>query len=98
MERVDEPEFHESEWDETKRIFNLRKHGIDFQDAADALLKPHLEVRSDRYGEARSLAICEAAKRIIAVIYTLRDERRRIISARRASRDERQKYRQVFGE
>ena len=98
MHYVASGEYVEFEWNEHKRLRNLEKHGIDFQDAAEALLEPHLEVRSDRNGEVRSLAICRATKRIIAVVYTARDDRCRIVSARPARRYERKEYRQIFGE
>ncbi len=94
MEKI---EFDGFEWDENKRLTNLEKHGIDFLDAAEALLRPHLETRSDRNREVRSLAICETTKRIIAVVYTLRESRCRIISARPARRYEQEEYRQIFG-
>jgi uncharacterized DUF497 family protein len=98
MERIEAVSFDEFEWDERKRLYALDDRGIDFRDAAAALLKPHLEARSDRYEEIRSLAICEATKRIIAVVYTVREERCRIISARPARRYEREKYHEIFGQ
>lgn len=38
-------EFISFEWDERKRLINLAKHGIDFEDAAEALYEPHIEYR-----------------------------------------------------
>jgi uncharacterized protein len=35
------------EWDESKRVANLRKHGVDFADAVGALLDPHCLTRED---------------------------------------------------
>lgn len=96
MRSVHSIEIEEFEWDERKRLRTLNERGIDFQDAAEALLKPHLEQRSDRNGEVRSLTICEASNRIIAVVYTLRERRCRIVSARPARRYEREEYRQAF--
>ncbi|MBB4955319.1 uncharacterized DUF497 family protein [Agrobacterium vitis] len=80
------------EWDETKRYINLKKHGIDFEDAILALNEPRLEYPSDRGGEQRTVAICPDSGKLIAVVYTMRGSVCRIISARAAREDERRKY------
>lgn len=85
------------EWDEKKRQTNILKHGIDFPTAAAALNRPHLEMTADRNGEVRTLAICPDTLRLIAVIYTMRGECCRIISARAARDNEQRAYRQIFG-
>ncbi|HEX5933380.1 MAG TPA: BrnT family toxin [Pseudorhizobium sp.] len=85
------------EWDEAKRSANIEKHGIDFFAASAALLRPHAEIRSDRNGEVRLLAVCPAASGLITVIYTMRGESCRIISARAAHINEQRTYRQIFG-
>jgi uncharacterized protein len=85
------------EWDEAKRQTNFQKHGIDFPDAAKALKWPHIEVETQRNGEIRTLAICPEQQRMIAVVYTMRGEVCRIISARTASKHEQRAYRQIFG-
>ncbi|MCW5696707.1 MAG: BrnT family toxin [Bauldia sp.] len=86
------------EWDERKREANLSKHGIDFADAALALSQPYLAIRSDRSGEARWLALAAVNGRVIAVVYVLRAETCRIISARAARSNEREAYKEQFGE
>jgi uncharacterized protein len=82
------------EWDEQKRHINIAKHGVDFVAAARVFDGPILEAEDRRhdYGEMRFLALGEVAGQVINVVYTWRRRRRRIISARRASRDERQRY------
>ncbi|MCO6185517.1 BrnT family toxin [Rhizobium sp. L1K21] len=94
--RVVKKEFSSFEWDEGKRLSNIEKHGIDFLTAAVALMQPHLESRTDRNGEVRILAICSESARIIVVIYTMRADTCRIISARAARKHERESYSQVF--
>lgn len=94
--RFVEKEFSSFEWDERKRLANIDKHGIDFLDAVTALMRPHAEKRTDRDGEVRILAVCPETERLIAVIYTMRGETCRIISARAARKHEREKYRQIF--
>jgi uncharacterized DUF497 family protein len=82
------------EWDEPKRRANSAKHGIDFVAAARIFEGPIVETEDRRrdYGEPRLLVLGETAGQVIQLVYTWRGRRRRIISARKASRDERQIY------
>jgi uncharacterized DUF497 family protein len=86
----------EFEWDPDKSEANLGKHGIDFAGAARVFDGPVLEERSDRGDEERWKAVGLVEDREIAVIYTLREGRCRIISARRARRNERRAYRALY--
>ncbi|MDP9349554.1 MAG: BrnT family toxin [Gemmatimonadota bacterium] len=86
----------EFEWDPAKSEANLIKHGIDFAGAARVFDGPVLEERSDRGDEERRKAVGLLAGREITVIYTLREGRCRIISARRARRNERRAYRALY--
>jgi uncharacterized DUF497 family protein len=81
------------EWSEQKAETNRDKHGIDFDDAVDALYRPVLVRRSDRNNEERWLAIGETNERAIAVVFTWRGDTLRIISARRARKNEERSYR-----
>jgi uncharacterized DUF497 family protein len=80
------------EWDESKRRANLAKHLIDFEDATQVFDGPVFEKAQRRHGEVRVLAIGLMHDVEIVVVYVMRGECRRIISARRAHRDERQAY------
>ena len=84
------------EWDNAKAAENLRKHGVDFADAIAALEDPNrLEELDSRfeYGEERLQAIGMAHGGILFVIVTLRDQDLcRIISARKATRHEQDRY------
>jgi uncharacterized DUF497 family protein len=82
----------EFEWDEKKRLSNLGKHGIDFEDAIGIFERPVFVRRSDRDGEERFVAIGEVEGRIVAVAYTIREDAYRIISARRGRTDEARDY------
>ena len=46
----------DAEWDEKKRLLNLAKHGVDFNDAAAIFQNSLVEIpgRGLRYGEDRS--------------------------------------------
>lgn len=85
----------EFEWNDSKAEANLEKHGIDFEDAIGVFEGPVLEVRSDQKGEIRWKAIGLLEGLEITVVYTLREGRRRIISARRAQQNERRAYNQA---
>jgi uncharacterized protein len=83
------------EWDLAKAEANFLKHQIAFADAVAIFNGPHLSFTSDRYGETRYVSVGYLEDLAIAVVWTLRDpEIRRIISARRARREERRAYRQ----
>lgn len=80
------------EWDEKKRTSNLEKHGIDFEDATEIFYGISLLRRSHRNNEERWIAIGETEGRIIAVVFTRRRDALRIISARRARKNEERQY------
>jgi len=84
-----EPEF---EWDQAKRRANLAKHLIDFADAIRIFDGPTFEKAQRRHNEDRMLAVGMLEDIEIVVVYVRRTGRRRIISARKAHRDERQEY------
>ncbi|MCB9292459.1 MAG: BrnT family toxin [Lewinellaceae bacterium] len=74
-------------------IPNQEKHEISFEDAIDVFNdKDRINYRSDRNGEQRFKTIGKAFQAIISVIYTTRDLVIRIISARRARKEERRAY------
>jgi hypothetical protein len=79
-------------WDEQKRRSNLREHKIDFLDAQRVIDEPIFIRRSDRKSEIRFVVYGFVDAREVVVICTFRGERCRLISARRARRDERKKY------
>ncbi len=80
------------EWDESKRQTNLAKHGIDFRDAIRVFDGPVFESVNRRRGEERMVAIGSMEGIEIVLVYVMRGKQRRIISARRAHRNERQDY------
>jgi len=80
------------EWDEEKRESNLRAHDIDFQDARQVIDGPTFIRQSDRKSETRYMVFGFIGQEEIVLICTFRGENCRIISARRARRDERRKY------
>jgi uncharacterized protein len=89
---IERPSFTSFVWDNAKRASNIAKHGIDFEDALLALQQPHIEILTAKGNETRILAICPESGRLIAVVYTMRGDACRIISARAAHRDEQRLY------
>lgn len=85
----------EFEWDSRKAQTNLRKHGVPFRFASAVFLdKRRLERvdTSEEYGEDRWITVGLAGDIELTVVYTMRSERIRIISARKADRYEREAY------
>ncbi|MCV6627508.1 MAG: BrnT family toxin [Cellvibrionaceae bacterium] len=77
------------EWDEDKNQANIKKHGIDFNDAIDVFNHPLLTVQDTRfnYEEERWLALGRIYRLVGVVVYTERQgELIRINSARKATR------------
>lgn len=81
-------------WDNDKNRRNLERHGIAFEDAKRIFDGQTLEREDDRfdYGETRVYAIGLVNGLEITVIYTDRNDERRIISAWRAEPHERRAY------
>ena len=86
------------EWDKDKSDRNLDERGFDFAFAAHIFEADRLEYEDRRriYSEPRYVAIGEVEKEVLFVVYVWRGANRRIISARQASRRERNAYRQAF--
>jgi uncharacterized protein len=85
----------EFEWDPDKEAANLQKHGISFTQAAAAFRDPFaidwIDDRED-YGEERVVLLGMTDGSVLTVVYTERDSRIRIISARRADKHEQEIY------
>ena len=84
----------EFEWDDEKAERNLRKHAVSFDDAASAFADLNgIDYRDEVIDhEVRNLLLGLAGAELLAVAYTYRGERIRIISARKANRYEQQIY------
>jgi uncharacterized protein len=85
----------EVEWDPNKAAINLQKHDVRFSDAEAVLFDPNALSFEDTtaQGEQRFVVIgMDHLWRLLVVVYTDRGNRVRLISARSATRSERQKY------
>jgi uncharacterized protein len=81
-------------WDERKRRANLKRHGLDFKDAATVLAGETMTLIDDRfdYGEIRFVTFGMLREVVVAVVYTETNDLMRIISLRKATRNEEKEY------
>jgi uncharacterized protein len=87
------------EWDEAKAMSNKRKHGVRFEDAMLVFADPYALADQDRIegGEVRWQTLGLAGGIVLVLVaHTVRNEAQdeiiRIISARKAVREERTRY------
>ena len=83
------------EWDDGKARLNLANHKNDFEDGKLVFQDPGFVDDDDDtmdYSEDRYRAVGMVNGRLIAVFYTMRENRIRIISARFATRKECNEY------
>jgi len=82
------------QWDNDKAKANLRKHGIDFADAVSVFSDDlAITIPDERFDEERFITVgMDAFGRVLVVVYTWRGNEIRLISARKATRPEREPY------
>lgn len=82
------------EWDENKRRLNIEKHHIDFIDAIAVFndINRIEKIEMHESGEERHITIGELDGMVVFVVHALRGKSIRLISARRASKNERKYY------
>ena len=90
---------NEFEWDERKAEANLAKHAISFQIAKQAFDDPAALDRFEGHenGDERFNVLGMVQGRLLFVAYTIRDGKKRIISARLAVRYEKRLYHEGQG-
>ncbi len=82
------------EWDESKRLSNIRKHGIDFSDVPAIFDGSIVTVEDERfdYGEQRFVTFGLLQGHVVAVVHTESYDYIRIISTRKATKNEQKTY------
>ncbi|MDZ8185184.1 MAG: BrnT family toxin [Nostoc sp. ChiSLP02] len=82
------------QWDRDKAAANLRKHNVDFADAVTIFSDDlAITITDERFNEERFITISmDAFGRILVVVYTLRNDEIRLISASQATRYEQRQY------
>jgi uncharacterized DUF497 family protein len=89
----------EFEWNPEKATLNLEKHGVSFEEAQTVFDDDLFIVFADpdhSEGENRYLIMGQSTQgRLLVVSYTERSRRVRLISARKANRQERKTYEEL---
>jgi len=83
------------EWDEEKNAKNIRKHKINFELAKKVFFDPkRFEIIDKKHSlnEERLKTVGFSGVALLSVIFTERDDSVRIISARKAEKDEEEEY------
>ncbi|MCB9434510.1 MAG: BrnT family toxin [Ardenticatenaceae bacterium] len=82
------------EYDQSKDRNNLEKHGVFLQDAVHLEWDMLLAIQDTRYDydEIRMIGYAPIGRRVFCVVYTDRDDVRRIISLRKANKREVKRY------
>ena len=82
-------------WDPEKARENRRKHGVALPDAESVLFDPRAITREDEHAEDEQRFVTvglDTLGRVLVVVYTYRGETVRLISARKATRNESRVY------
>ena len=82
------------EWDDAKRQSNLLKHGFDFVGIAEVFEGDTVTILDDRfdYGEKRFITLGLLQGRAVVIAHTETEEMIRIISVRKATKNEEISY------
>ena len=82
------------EWDRKKARTNLKKHNVDFADATAVLEDERaVTILDDCVYEERFITLgLDALGQVLVVVYTWRGDRVRMISARKATANEKRQY------
>ncbi|MCH5347984.1 MAG: BrnT family toxin [Oscillospiraceae bacterium] len=85
------------EWDDEKEKINIAKHGIDFTTAARVFkdenrLELYDKAHSDTEDRYITIGIIDEVAYLVMAVYTEREEAIRLISARKATKQERRMY------
>ena len=85
------------EWDDEKARANIKKHGIDFETAARVFADENrLEIYDEEHSEDEdryiTIGMIDSVACVVMVVYTERGEAVRLISARKATSQERRMY------
>lgn len=82
-------------YDPDKRAATLKHRNLDFEDAPKLFAGTHFQMEDDRedYGETRWITVGRLNRAMVVVVWTQRDEARRIISMRKCNAREQERYR-----
>jgi uncharacterized DUF497 family protein len=86
------------EWDEVKRQSNLRKHRLDFADVEIVFSGATFTFEDDRfeYSEGRYITLGLLRGTVVVIAHTERENMIRVISMRKATKNEQRLYFEEF--
>ena len=85
----------EFEWNEAKRQHVLAKHKVDFADALLIFEGLHVILAARSEVEVHEIAVGLLGERMVALVFTRRGDRIRLITARGARENEQREYREI---
>jgi len=82
------------EWDESKRLSNIKKHKLDFVGVEEVFdgYTVSIEDSSVSYGEQRFITFGVLATYVVVIVHTEKDNNIRVISIRKATKNEERNY------
>lgn len=89
----------EIEYDENKRLATLENRELDFASAELVFQGKHFSIQESRqnYGEDRFITAGFLDSDLVVLVWTPRDNKRRIISMRKANEREQKRFWQYLG-
>ncbi|MFC0140638.1 BrnT family toxin [Erwinia mallotivora] len=87
------------EYDQSKREKTLLERGIDFARATEVFAGIHFTAEDNRqdYGEVRNITVGKLDARLVVMVWTQRNQTRRIISMRKANEREIKRFEKYLG-
>ena len=81
-------------WDDAKRDSNLTKHGLDFHDAREVFSGLTVTVKDNRfeYAENRFITLGMLREIVVVIAHTESDDTIRVISMRKATKNEQERF------
>ncbi|QQR79821.1 MAG: BrnT family toxin [Deltaproteobacteria bacterium] len=85
---------YQFDWDPEKNLENIKKHGISFESSIDIWRNNTIEIEGVAYfkGEERKGCVGLIDGKVYLAIWTFREGKIRIISVRRARKNEEKRY------
>ena len=86
-------------WDQNKNEANLKKHGLSFEEAIEIFADPNaIEIFDNDHSENEDrykiIGILQSRVIVLSLIFTERGQTIRVISARKANKEEKKIYEQ----
>ncbi len=86
------------QWNPQKSKLNEEKHGVGFEEALEIWADAHIDVKNiaNSENESRSATLGKIKNKVYVAIWTKRGSSIRLISVRRARKNEEKVYKKIF--